>query len=251
VLLLTYTRYIRILGEIYTAHAWSLSVEENFYFFWPAVFRMGDQTRKNVALFLVGIVPAIRIFLFLHPASWIGEDSLFVRIDAIAMGCCTALYKDEILAKLERYWSRLFYLSIAVLFLLPWAGQFAFTHGFAIVLVPYGVLDGFIANTLIVTIMLYSIYGPKGVVFRILNSKIFNFIGILSYSIYLWQQIFLLPQSWWVTKFPQNILCLAGMALISYYLVEKPFLRMKARFAVKSVAANPAVATTVLPAEHT
>src|SRR5579871_4579551 len=32
IMLLTYTRYIRILGEIYTAHAWSLSVEENFYF---------------------------------------------------------------------------------------------------------------------------------------------------------------------------------------------------------------------------
>jgi peptidoglycan/LPS O-acetylase OafA/YrhL len=53
-------------------------------------------------------------------------------------------------------------------------------------------------------------------------------IGVLSYSLYLWQNPFLLGDmsNVWTT-FPQNLIFGIAAALGSYYLVEKPFLRLK------------------------
>lgn len=239
ILLITYTRYIRIPGDLYTAHAWSLSVEENFYFLWPAVFRLGGQRRKNTAFFLILIVPLIRIFLFLNPVSWISKDSIFIRIDSIAMGCWVALYKEQLLTWLAPHWNKLFYPALAILLAFPWMNLWAAAFGLNIIFIPFGILDGFIANILIAVIMLYSICGPKGTWYRLLNTKAFNFLGILSYSIYLWQQIFLLPRLWWVTGFPQNLACIFLAALFSYYVIERPFLRLKSKFAIKYTSPAP------------
>jgi peptidoglycan/LPS O-acetylase OafA/YrhL len=245
IMLLTYTRYIRIPGEIYTAHAWSLSVEENFYFLWPAVFRLGDSQRKNTALFFIFIVPMVRIFLFMHPVGWIGEESLFVRIDSIAMGCCVALYRVQLLSFFSSYWNRLFYSAVALLFLFPWIARWFILHRLGGIFIPFGILDGMVANTLVSIIMLYSIYGPKGNWYRLLNTRAFNYIGILSYSIYLWQQIFVLSHpSWWVARFPQNLACVFLAALFSYYVIEKPFLRLKSKFASRSIPQAPSSSVT-------
>jgi peptidoglycan/LPS O-acetylase OafA/YrhL len=65
---------------------------------------------------------------------------------------------------------------------------------------------------------------------RVLNSRPFVFVGLISYSIYLWQQLFLnryatsLP-----TSFPLNIVLAIAAALASYYLVERPSLRLRHR----------------------
>jgi peptidoglycan/LPS O-acetylase OafA/YrhL len=52
----------------------------------------------------------------------------------------------------------------------------------------------------------------------------------MSYSIYLWQQLFLNRYSTSVlTKFPLNILLVGLFALASYYLIESPSLRLRQR----------------------
>ncbi|WP_074789328.1 hypothetical protein [Demequina mangrovi] len=51
---------------------------------------------------------------------------------------------------------------------------------------------------------------------------------MLSYSIYLWQQLFVgestLTDSWWVA-----LPAIAGSAVASHHLAERPFLRLKSR----------------------
>jgi peptidoglycan/LPS O-acetylase OafA/YrhL len=65
---------------------------------------------------------------------------------------------------------------------------------------------------------------------RILNSPILVHVGTLSYSIYLWQQLFLNRTSTsQVAMFPLNIVLVLTMAVASYYLVERPFLRWRPR----------------------
>jgi peptidoglycan/LPS O-acetylase OafA/YrhL len=60
-----------------------------------------------------------------------------------------------------------------------------------------------------------------------------RFVGKLSYSLYLWQELFLLarPASWgnWPT-FPIWLLPPLTLALLSYRFVESPALRLKRRF---------------------
>jgi len=72
----------------------------------------------------------------------------------------------------------------------------------------------------------------EGFGFRLLIHPWVVRIGILSYSIYLWQQLFLNPADvhrfWWQT-FPANLpLCFVAAGL-SYYLLERPFLRLTER----------------------
>jgi len=216
---------------MYTSHLWSLSVEENFYLFWPIVFMSRGKTRKVVAWTLVITVPFLRIIIDQHPVKWISEQSVFIRIDSIALGCLCALYKGEILAKINTRWYKLFYTSLICLFALPWLALFVEKTYFRLVFVALGVLTGTLGNFLIANIMLFSVYGPKGKWHQILNSKIFDFIGVLSYSLYLWQQIFIFNRFWWVAQWPQNIVLIFSAALFSRYIIERPFLQLKDQFA--------------------
>jgi len=227
---LTYTRYLNI-GEPYTDHAWSLSVEENFYLVWPLIFLLGDQWRKNTARFLVLIVPLIRFYVFyVHRFSWITSMSLFVRIDAIALGCLLALYKEELLRKCAGRWNKLMMISLTVLLVIPCLEILGKGNVLKAIMVSFGSYCGPLANIVIAFIILYSVFGPRNGWFRLLNSKPMNYVGVMSYSIYLWQEFFVIKKEWWVTHFPQNLVCIALASLFSRYVIEKPFLKLKARF---------------------
>jgi len=78
-----------------------------------------------------------------------------------------------------------------------------------------------------------------GATARMLNSRILGYIGVLSYSLYLWQQPFLNRGSTSIyTSFPINIILAFVAALASYYFVEKPFLRLKDRIHVTAQSRN-------------
>src|SRR5262249_49364963 len=65
---------------------------------------------------------------------------------------------------------------------------------------------------------------------RLLNSRPLVGLGILSYSIYLWQQPFLNPhRGAWVCRWPVNVCLIALIAVASYLWIELPFLRLKER----------------------
>ena len=54
---------------------------------------------------------------------------------------------------------------------------------------------------------------------------------MLSYSIYIWQQLFLNRSSVaLVCAFPFNLILVGLFALGSYYLVEQPFLKLQISF---------------------
>jgi peptidoglycan/LPS O-acetylase OafA/YrhL len=71
----------------------------------------------------------------------------------------------------------------------------------------------------------------KGFVFTLLNSTVFVFVGLISYSIYLWQQLFfsdvfnILELSVFT-----RILFLLIISLFSFYFIETPFNKFKRKF---------------------
>ena len=76
-----------------------------------------------------------------------------------------------------------------------------------------------------------NIYSSSDIIYKLLNSKIAIKIGILSYSIYIWQQIFtlpILPKP--LSVFPYNILFLAIASYLSYHFYERYFINLKKRF---------------------
>ncbi len=62
-----------------------------------------------------------------------------------------------------------------------------------------------------------------------------TWLGRISYSLYLWQQIFFppgweqAPQSW--RHWPENLVMAFAAASLSYYVVEKPLIAMGRRYA--------------------
>ena len=68
----------------------------------------------------------------------------------------------------------------------------------------------------------------QGISYRLLNLSPVVWLGTLSYSLYLWQEPFL--NSWsrdWFTTWPVNLVLAFACALVSFYLIEKPFMKLK------------------------
>nr|WP_230957346.1 hypothetical protein [Burkholderia territorii] len=59
------------------------------------------------------------------------------------------------------------------------------------------------------------------------------FVGTISFSLYLWQQPFANPELAVPHAFPLGIVWALLAATASYFLVEKPFLRLKDRFTAR------------------
>jgi peptidoglycan/LPS O-acetylase OafA/YrhL len=97
---------------------------------------------------------------------------------------------------------------------------------------------GLITDIAICYVLLVSIYFENNIWFWLLNSKLCLNLGILSYSIYIWQELFFSPKILPLSKFPINILCIYVVANLSFYFVEKPFLKLKIKF-FKSQSRSP------------
>ncbi|HEV8397375.1 MAG TPA: hypothetical protein VGQ37_23990, partial [Vicinamibacterales bacterium] len=78
-----------------------------------------------------------------------------------------------------------------------------------------------------------SVYRSGDWVGRMLNWRPVVLIGTISYSLYLWQQLFLNRKSdLWINAFPQNVVAALAAAMASYLLLEKPLLKLRHRLRV-------------------
>lgn len=242
---LTFTKYFNWQNnDWYTCHAWSLSIEEHFYLLWPLLFLTGKKYRKGIAFFFIFFSPLFRVYSMIHPATWNNGLTFGARADALATGCLFALYKDQIVALLQKYWRPVAISSFLIIFLIH---DLALLSEKTHIPLRYLLLvHDTTANVLTAILMMYVVYGPHGIVYKLLNTRILNFIGLLSYSLYLWQQFYIYDKGGWVTGLPQNLVFLACTALFSYYIIERPFLKLKDRFHKRAKpAAAPPVAVGI------
>ena len=79
-------------------------------------------------------------------------------------------------------------------------------------------------NLAIAYLLLYMVRNPDSVSGRVLNHRVIAHIGIISYSLYLWQQLFL-----WKWHLPWSVLGAFIAAELSWRIVEIPALRMRDR----------------------
>lgn len=247
---ITYTANYDTDLEWEVAHLWSLSVEEQFYLLWPAaLILLGLRGGFQLAGLAVVVCPWVRLCYLLLPNFSAHSFFRFESVcDALAFGCLLAASRDGLW---QRPWYRRLMTSrgvalLGVLLLAAMVAGGASLRELKFELSTCGIptnasLGGtlYLVHQLIgVTVANFCIAGiidafvrrSDGIAGRLLNSRPMVQIGLMSYSIYLWQQLFLNRErgSPWAA-FPQNLLFAAMAAAASYYLIEKPMLRMRVR----------------------
>ncbi len=207
-------------------HLWSLSVEEQFYLLWPCAFVLLRPRRAiwvAAGVILLGPIARFASWHYLTGTPFRDLQMFPMVADSLATGCLFARVSDWLEA--QDWYLRLFRpaYSAGLLVLVLSINRYM---GFTIVWV-FGTA---VANISLAILMHRCVYCSRDSIGRFLNWKPVAFVGVLSYSLYLWQQLFLNRQSTaWVNAFPQNLLLAVSAALGSYLLLEKPLLKLRSR----------------------
>jgi peptidoglycan/LPS O-acetylase OafA/YrhL len=196
----------------FIGHLWSLSVEEQFYLLWPTLLHKWFRYRVRILILVVLIAPVYGAACYFLKVPGGGYGTFPAVADNLAMGCLLAIFASR---------ARRISPSVACVMLL------------AVVLIPH-----FPANTRVRTVLMLFILWPvmhlaiAGIVLHVvqsphwlLNLEPVVFLGKISYSLYLWQQLFFFRPE----PLPAYVaLPLAlGFACVSYLFVEQPMLHLR------------------------
>ena len=214
-------------------HLWSLATEEQFYLLWPfllvAALRVGVPQRFLEAFLLVGIaaVAGNRMYLALTGATperlYYAPDTSF---DPILIGCLLGLWfvsgrVPRVLQRpdLLRPLALLAGLTMMAIVLVSSVQSRVFYWG---LLLPFSVAAAIV--------LLFVVTDGRSGLARVLALPPLVFLGKVSYSLYLWHPLVLVVGAE-VADVPKALGI--GLSLVvasgSYFFVERPFLRRKAR----------------------
>jgi peptidoglycan/LPS O-acetylase OafA/YrhL len=213
-------------GRDYTRHLWSLAVEEHFYLLWPALLVWlcrKDRSGRPVA-YLSIFFGLWRVFVAqTHITSKVlaGVNEHFrtdLRADALLWGCFVAflIATPESRERVRRY------LSAPVVAVAALAA--------VVCVVMYSMLTTLWFAMLVPVVLTGTMLHPEWSFCRILELAPIRFLGRLSYSLYLWQGLFLvpgwqpglLPKIGVLQHWPWNLPAALAVATASYLLIEKP-----------------------------
>jgi peptidoglycan/LPS O-acetylase OafA/YrhL len=236
----TYTMNYLSAGLWITGHIWSLSVEEQFYVVWPLVVKLSGQRRAFwIAGTLAIAAPVVTLAVYLiDPGVGTRLTMYFPFVaDSIAAGCVLAgilpwLRRKPILRWFE---SPAGDLVIPLIVLLDLGRNHPRIH--------LALTETALNLCICYAIVRYTEF-PGCFVGKILNSPALSFVGRLSYSLYIWQQIFMNRfGTSLIQMFPLNVAASFGCALASYYSLELPMagVRRRLRPAARAVATPPSL----------
>jgi peptidoglycan/LPS O-acetylase OafA/YrhL len=215
-----YTNYIDVGKGWYAGHFWSLSVEEHFYLFWPCLLiAVGVRGGWRAALALIVALFFWRIADFhQHILARVANDPFLqwfqFRTDLIAdtllWGCCLAFLK----LRAGPIASTAIAAGSACLLALLCAEVRLPLHNVGLLQPLEHLLPAILVGAVVAC--------PTAPIGRLLELSSVRYIGYLSYSLYIWQELFL-----WGPNGPTlspliGIPAAFACAYLSYRFVEQP-----------------------------
>lgn len=200
-------------------HSWSLAYEQQFYLLFPLAFMLTLGVRRwwLAAIHLI-VVATPFVALGLPPGAQ--DLCLFVsRFGSITMGVLLACHAHQLKGLVGSRKLLLGSLAAGALLII--------VVGLNALHLRYDVraaIDGLILPP-VVAWLIFSSISASGTVFRALNNKGVAYLGSISYSLYLWQQLFTATPSHYAHPTWFNWLLMLPVATLSYQFVEKPFIR--------------------------
>ncbi len=223
--------YQEVNGNWFMGHLWTLSMEEQFYLLWPMLFRRNSiKILTRIVIIIIILMPVIRVASYFFSPESRGQIGMMLHTggDTILLGCLAALLEksDKFMAVLRTLLNNIWLVVAAFLFVFVVNDRLFDKFGGAYALL----VGGSLINISIMFLILWCLYIPSSVQ-RFLDYKWIKYIGTLSYSLYIWQQLILTRRyHTFFNSFPVNLLVVFGIALISYHLIEKPILRLKSKY---------------------
>ncbi|MCM3870761.1 MAG: acyltransferase [Pyrinomonadaceae bacterium] len=230
---------------------WSLAIEEQFYLLWPVIlwFVLKAGMSRRV---LLGSLTLSILAIVLYRSLLVEYGTTIVRLyyssdtraDGLLIGCLVAIVVAQNLFsrdnRFEFYAKVLagigFFYLVFMALNSTWI-DLSLHQGLPFTLIPLS------AGMILVVLVKW----PPRTAIRALSFAPLVWIGQVSYGLYLWHW----PVRWFVygqqnlpTSTAQLLLVVfltLGLTTLSYYLIEKPFLRLKNRFSEGAQLANKEV----------
>ncbi|HEX3624677.1 MAG TPA: acyltransferase [Verrucomicrobiae bacterium] len=270
---LTFTRNF-VNGSMASTHLWSLSIEEQFYLIWPGLFVLLCRHRLRPAVLILAVpilmAPLFRIgtyFVygshkhFLHGLNHIslpgylaglfGGESFFLYADSLAFGCLFAtilFYKSDSVGIIMKERRLMFCIAAGMMVVFPHFYELFSQPPFSTPPLINDLGRMFSNSVQAIGVSLFLLQGiqnPNWGIYRLLNSRPIVWVGVLSYSLYIWQEIFwirawnggnlsAMTPIWWTRCW---LLPVMVTAVISFYGLERPLFQLRSRFRQTDVSA--------------
>jgi peptidoglycan/LPS O-acetylase OafA/YrhL len=263
---------IALKGFVFPSHFWTLAVEEHFYLVWPVlVYRLSRRTLQSISVSLFVAALALRVALVIRD---VAPAAIYVltpcRMDALALGAFLALT-----VRCPDGWrtpvrvARLALPALALIWFTLMYSQGGWSqYGHIPQTVGYLVTELFYGSVLVVTLSSERLAA-------VVSARALQFLGKYSYSLYIFHVFVILlaapffalgdashysivfsrvarlggglPVPGALMLFLDGLAFIVlsigisiGMALLSWHLLELPFLRLKRFFpyATKNAAEN-------------
>lgn len=213
-------------------HLWSLSIEGQFYLFWPIIVlilvRLKLSRRKISSGLMIGAFISAILMAFFYSSTnlnrvYYGTDT---RLFAILLGTSLAFiwpsnkFKLVVKSAVKKSLDLIGWIALAVMLFAIFTlnGQWAFTY--------YG---GMFLITIMMVVLVAVTAHPASTFSKILHHRILRYLGTRSYSIYLYQLPVFVIYSQFTRHSAQpldnaiEIIWVLVLAEISYRYVEKIF----------------------------
>ncbi len=220
------------------SHFWSICIEEHFYLIWPLIVAFVPFKKLPVAILgLIGFswLYKISTYLFLDSNWYQLYLHTFSRMDVILLGGLLAVFYIKKPFEFKLHWSIVVIISVVLIFLLSFDDMSNYEN------MLNGVTRKFVYISLLGLLMMDLLFNPdrKKAMYRF---KPLLYLGKVSYGIYMYGNILILivikkvMYGFGISNIYFYFLLIFTLSLIvpviSYELFEKPFLKLKQRFAL-------------------
>jgi len=223
---------------------WTIRVEELFYFFWPVIIRKSNNFLKTATIIIIAVVGIRELTV---AAGYLFKDNpyYFIRITALAKLflqyriSCMAIGGIAAYLVVYDYQKKLLFLYRKDVQII--------TYSILAILLFARIEIPFVKHEIYAALFAYLILNlgtnPKSIIY--INYKVMSYLGTLAYGIYMYHPIMRILsmemiKSWFgraisgwqmeVIYYAMTIGSTILVSIVSYKLIEKPFLNLKKKF---------------------